>query len=259
MACTPPTITVGSKTISTSDFQNAKDLIDLVSGDGGDPTLDGYEENIATGNNTAGRRGIQVGNISVQTSLPTTISHTPVAEDMSPAKGGNGTPVSSAIWNRNYNYHLSTNFTVSNLTIDALFPNRLIDYNGYSIDTRFSNLQNLAVNILEPILTRFGNIKINSGLRNATSTPSGISQHVTGQACDIQIEGWSYALYWDAAIWIKNNIPFDQFIFEHSDKTGLAWFHLSYNKNGNRPVSSTTKVMTMFRNHYDPGLKKFES
>lgn len=257
MSCTPPTITVGGVTISTSDFQNAKDLIDLVSGDGGDPSLDGYDENIATGNNTAGRRGVQIGNISTQTSLPPAIEHSSTLSDMTPAKGGNGTPIPPSVWNRNYNYMLSANFAVKNLTIESLFPNQLIDYAGYNIDARFTNLQNLAVNVLEPMLAKFGKIRINSGLRNATSTPSGVSQHITGEACDIQVSGWTYSMYWDAAIWVKNNIPFDQFIFEHSDKTGLAWFHLSYSKGGNRPVSTRTKVMTMYRNHYDPGLKRF--
>jgi hypothetical protein len=257
MSCAPPTITVGGVTISTSDFQNAKDLIDLVSGDGGDPTLDGYDENIAGGNNTSGRRGVQLGSISTQTSLPSSIAHSSSMTDMTPAKGGNGSPIPATIWNRNYDYLLSTNFTVKSLTVGTLFPNQLSNYMSYTQDARFCNLQNLSVNILEPLLAKFGKITVNSGIRNATSTPSGVSQHITGQACDIQVQGWTYARYWDAAIWIKNNIPFDQFIFEHSDKTGLAWFHLSYNKDGNRPVSAPTKVMTMYRNQYDAGLKRF--
>ncbi len=73
---------------------------------------------------------------------------------------------------------------------------------------------------------------------------------------DVQFAGWNYQTYWDNAAWVKDNIPYDQFIFEHSDKTGLAWFHLSFNNTGNRPATSPTKVMTMYRNHYDPGLQK---
>ena len=262
MSCTPPTITVGGVVLSTSDFENAKELLDTVSGAGGDPTLDEYEENIAAGNNTAKRRGIQVpsspgGSIPQQTSPPSKISQTAKESDMTPGKGGNGSPVACTPWSGSYDEQLSPNFKVRDFTINSVFPNQLIDYSGLTKDERFCNLKNLAVNIAEPLLAKFGHLNINSGLRNATSTPSGISQHITGQAFDVQIAGWTYARYWENAIWIKNNLPYDQFIFEHSDKTGLAWFHLSYNKTGNRPNGNVNKILTMYRNSYDPGLKRF--
>jgi len=73
----------------------------------------------------------------------------------------------------------------------------------------------------------------------------------------VQFAGWTYERYWQATAWIKDNLPYDQFIFEHSDRTGLAWFHLSYNRSGNRPVTQRTKVMTMYRNQYSPGLLRY--
>ena len=91
---------------------------------------------------------------------------------------------------------------------------------------------------------------------NSVKAP-GISQHVTGQAIDVQFTGWSYERYWENAQWVKDNIPYDQFIFEHSSKNSLAWYHLSYNSTGNRAASVPSKVMTMYRNHYDSGLKKY--
>jgi hypothetical protein len=262
MACTPPTITVGGVTLSTSDFENAKELLNTVSGDGGDPTLDGYEENIATGNNTAGSRGIQIpsslnGTIPQQTSLPPPISQQSTDSNLTSGKGGNGIPVACTPWSMSYDEQLSPNFKVRDFTIGAVFPNELNDYPGYTKDERFCNIKNLAVNIAEPLLAKFGYLTINSGIRNKTSTPSGVSQHITGQAFDVQFAGWTYAKYWENAVWVKDNLPYDQFIFEHSDKTGLAWFHLSYNKLGNRPNGTASKVLTMYRNRYDPGLKRF--
>ena len=258
MACSPPTTTIDGVTLSTDEFQNAAQLLNEVSGDGGDPTADGYDESVASGNNASGATGVQFTG-SVQTSPPPGITQASSASnDTQPAYKA-GTPVAGAPWPGDYNMHLSPNFTVKNFTIGALFPNPLIDLPQYGITAiqRCDNLRNLAINVAEPMLAKFGPFSINSGVRNTNTTPKGVSQHVSGQACDIQIAGWPYAKYWENAAWIKDNIPYDQFIFEHSDKTGLAWFHLSFNSGGNRPAADPTKVMTMYRNGYSSGLKRF--
>lgn len=260
MSCNAPTITVGGVTMSTSDFENAAELVNKVSGDSGDPTLDEYTENIANGNNTTSTTGVQIpvtGDPPKQTTLPTPSPVPPVVSDTKAAPGGDGVHIPPSSWNGNYDTLLSSNFKVRDFTINAIFPNQLITYGTYTADARFSNLRALASNVAEPILAKFGKFNVNSGLRNKTSTPSGISQHITGQAIDIQFPGWTYARYWENAAWIRDNIPYDQFIFEHSDKTGLAWYHLSYNLDGNRAASVRTKVMTMYRNHYDPGLHNY--
>jgi hypothetical protein len=257
MSCAAPTIVVGGVTLSTSDFENAQEIMNTVSGDGGDPTLDEYEENIANGNNSNNRTGVQFP-ASTQTSLPTP-SPFPASQtdDRKPADN-NGNPTGCTIWDgSDYNTPLSPNFTLRQFTVNAVFPFPLTAYPGYTAQTRFCNLQNLAVNIAEPLRARFGAFSVNSGIRNKTSTSSGISQHITGQAMDVQFPGWTYARYWENAAWVKDNIPYDQFIFEHSDRTGLAWYHLSFNMSGNRSASLPTKVMTMYRNHYDPGLKRY--
>jgi hypothetical protein len=101
-------------------------------------------------------------------------------------------------------------------------------------------------------------MQITSGIRNINTLNGGrVSQHVTGQAMDVQFTGWSYERYWDNAKWVKDNIPYDQFIFEHSSRTGSAWYHLSFNAAGNRAAGSADKVMTMYRNHFDSGLKRY--
>jgi hypothetical protein len=261
MACTPPTIVVGGVLLSTSDFQNAQELLNNVSSASGDPTLDAYEESVAEGNNTAGRSGVLLpntpqGTIPGQTTLPPAITQPPQQSNDQVARGGNGTPVPGIAWSGDYDQLLSPNFKLRDFTVNAYWPNYLTDYPGYPIQTRFNNLRNLAINVAEPLLKKFGRPRINSGLRNKTSG-SGLSQHVTGEAADFQFSGWNYTRYWDAAQWIKDNIQFDQFIFEHSSTTGLAWFHLSYRSTGNRPTTVNTKVMTMYRNHFSPGLKRY--
>jgi hypothetical protein len=258
MSCTPPTVVIGGETLSTSDFQNAADLLNTVSGDGGDPTADGYDESVAGGNNTSGAHGVQFTG-DKQTSSPPPITQQADASNDGKPTYKQGTPVTCLVWTGDYNMQLSPNFTVKSFSLKALYKNPLIDLPAYSItaNQRCCNLQNLAMNIAEPLLAKFGTLNINSGIRNINTTPFGVSQHVSGQAIDVQFSGWSYARYWENAAWVKDNIPYDQFIFEHSDKTGLAWFHLSYNKTGNRLAADPTKVMTMYRNHYSPGLKRF--
>ena len=261
--CAAPTITVGGVTLSTSDFQNAQVLLSTVSGDQGDPTLDEHTENIANGNNTKGSSGVQLpsapaGTPPVQTALPPPIPEPAQQTVDTPSRGGNGQPVSCDIWDgTNYDVQLSPNFKLRQFTINAVFPNQLIDYFSFTKQERFCNLQNLAVNVAEPLRAKFGSFNINSALRNKTSTPNGISQHITGQAMDIQFDGWTYARYWDNAMWVKDNIPYDQFIYEHSSTTGLVWYHLSFNKDGGRPISSPNKVLTMYRNNYSPGLRRY--
>ncbi len=258
MSCNPPTVIIDGVTLSTSDFQNASDLLNTVSGDGGDPTADGYDESVAGGNNSNGTHGVQFSGAQ-QTAPPGVITQQADESNDSKPSYKQGAAVTCLTWAGDYNLRLSPNFTVKSFSIGALYKNPLIDLPIYGLtaNQRCCNLQNLATNIAEPMLVKFGIFRINSGIRNINTTAHSVSQHVSGQAFDIQVPGWTYARYWENAAWVKDNIPYDQFIFEHSDKTGLAWFHLSYNKNGNRAVDDRTKVMTMYRNNYSPGLKRF--
>lgn len=259
MSCAAPAVVVGGVTLSTSEFTNAQELL-TVSGSGGDPTVDGYNESIANGNNTNSSSGVQFPP-PTQTTPPTPIPFPASQTDDRKPPQANGTdptcPVFAVVDNATYDIQLSPNFKVRNFTINAVFKNQILPFPGLTPQDRVCNLKGVATNICEPMLAKFGPFNINSGLRNQNTTPSGISQHVKGEAVDIQFAGWTYARYWENAAWIKDNIPYDQFIFEHSDKTGLAWYHLSFNRAGNRAASLPTKVMTMYRNHFSPGLKRY--
>lgn len=130
MACTSPKIVVGGVTISTSDFENARELMTRVSGDGGDPTLDEYDENIANGNNDKGRAGVQFP-ASKQTSLPTSIPDAAAATNDSAPPGLSGSSVVCVPWSGNYSQALSTHFKVKDFTVGALFPNQMQDFPAF--------------------------------------------------------------------------------------------------------------------------------
>ncbi len=259
MGCKAPTIVVGGVTMSTSEAENAQALLDELGGDNGDPTFDEYNSNIAGGNNANGTSGVQVGNPSTQTSLPGAPTTPPLKSDDKVPPDTPGTPVTCGSWTGNYDDQLSPNFKVRNFTVNAFYPNQLIDAGGLTASQRCCNLQALAVNIAEPLLAKFGKFRINSAIRNQDTVKApNMSQHMTGQAFDIQFPGWSLDKYWEMAPWVRDNISYDQFIYEYSDKSGSVWFHLSFNQKGNRKPGDPLKVMTMWHNKYDHGgLKRY--
>ena len=99
------------------------------------------------------------------------------------------------------------------------------------------NLTHLVLHVLQPLRDVIGeSIPISSGYRSPALNKlvGGVSnsQHVTGQAADIAIGGnMTKGKQWFN--YIKNNLPFDQLIWEHN-KQGVYWIHVSYNKDGNR-------------------------
>jgi hypothetical protein len=254
MGCAAPKITVGGVTMSTSVYENSLEVM-KVGSDLADPTADEREDYIANGKNTKGSFGMQPSdNMPTQTASPDEISTAGKKSNNTPAPGKTGINSNCAIWDGvDYDYQLSTNFKLRDFTINALFPNQVIDYKSYTKQARFCNLLNVAVNIAEPMRSKFGTFNINSGLRNSNSTATGLSQHCVGQAIDIQFPNWSYDTYWQNAQWIKDNIPYDQFIFEHGNR---PWLHLSFSMSGGRAVSDPHKVMTMWKGQMSSGLRK---
>lgn len=93
--------------------------------------------------------------------------------------------------------------------------------------------KDLCENVFEPIRAHVGRpIKINSGYRskllNKAVGGSPTSQHVTGQAMDLDLHDR------DLFEWIIDNIEFDQLIYEFGDDQNAGWFHISYVKGHNR-------------------------
>jgi len=100
------------------------------------------------------------------------------------------------------------------------------------------NLKALCENVLEKIRINFGKpLSINSGYRgpklNKAIGGAKNSQHMTGQAVDIEMVGMDNKILF---CWIKDNLEFDQLILEYY-KPGIpdsGWVHVSWNSNGNR-------------------------
>ena len=108
-------------------------------------------------------------------------------------------------------------------------------YNSPGI-TQLINMTYLCIYVLEPLRVAMGHpIKIGSGFRckalNKAVGGVSNSQHLTGQAADLCIDGdIQKGKRWFE--WIKTHCEFDQLIWEHNTKTGSYWVHVSYNAFG---------------------------
>ena len=107
------------------------------------------------------------------------------------------------------------------------------------------NFKKLAENVFQPIRDHFGvPIRISSGYRsealnkaiggagkmvNGKYVPS--SQHCKGEAIDIDMDGTSITNK-QVFDYIKDNLDFDQLIYEFGTSTNPDWVHVSYESTG---------------------------
>lgn len=101
------------------------------------------------------------------------------------------------------------------------------------------SLKALATNIFQPIREYFGKpIAVSSGYRSkalndAIPGSSKTSQHSVGEALDLDQDGKSTGVTNKMVFdYIKNNLNFDQLIWEFGTDTNPDWVHVSYKANG---------------------------
>jgi hypothetical protein len=111
-----------------------------------------------------------------------------------------------------------------------------------------ANFMLLAEKIFEPIREHFGvPIHISSGYRskelNAKIGGSATSQHCKGQAVDIDMDNSTNGVTnADVFNFIKDNLPFDQLIWEFGNEDNPDWVHVSYVPNGRKQILKAFKM-----------------
>ena len=108
-------------------------------------------------------------------------------------------------------------------------------------DEHLGNMLTVAQMIFQPLRDWVGGpIKINSFYRspklNSAIGGSSRSQHCNGQAIDID-DVYGHKTNAEMYHWIKDNLDFDQMIWEFGTDENPAWVHVSYvdaDKNRNR-------------------------
>lgn len=134
-----------------------------------------------------------------------------------------------------YTELLSKYIRLKDVTINAQTRGHQIPVGGWqglTLGQIVTNLQSLCVNVLDPIIEKYGDsVIILSGFRQDASS----SQHTRGEAVDIRFKNLPTNEYHTRAAQLIQEIPFDQLIAEYqTGGSGLPWIHISYKANSNR-------------------------
>ena len=151
--------------------------------------------------------------------------------------------------------HLTKNFTLEELTKSETALR--FDLDNEPNDEQLANLVALCECVLQPVRDHFGKgVKVNSGFRSAESNAavggSRTSDHVKGQAADIEIPGVPNA---DLAQWIMDNLEYTQLILEFYTPgiPDSGWVHVSYDPE-NLKKQELTAMKVAGKTQYVPGL-----
>jgi len=130
--------------------------------------------------------------------------------------------------------------------------------NNMPTEEHIRNLKLLAENIFEPIRANFRiPIRISSGYRskslNSYIAGSMTSQHCKGEAIDIDMDGNPHGIT-NAQVfeYIKNNLPFDQLIWEFGNNENPDWVHVSYSSTGKQRKQALKAIKENGRTQYKP-------
>ena len=127
--------------------------------------------------------------------------------------------------------NLSKNLTLAEVTKSTTAKRLGIDNTPDEWTTE--NLRQVAINIFQPLREAFGcPIYVSSGYRSAELNTaiggSSRSQHVEGRALDLDADVYGGCTNSQVFNWIKENVEFDQLIWEFGDEDNPDWVHVSY-------------------------------
>jgi hypothetical protein len=151
--------------------------------------------------------------------------------------------------------NLTTNFSLNELTKSEIALR--MDLDNTPGEAEIASLKLLAEKVLQPVRDHFGKgVKCNSGFRasavNQAAGGSKTSDHVKGQAADIEIPGVPNA---ELAQWIMDNLEYTQLILEFYTPgiPDSGWVHVSYDPN-NLKKQELTAMKVAGKTQYVPGL-----
>ena len=104
---------------------------------------------------------------------------------------------------------------------------------------QFSNMVYVAENVFQPVREHFGvPIYVSSFFRsealNKAVRGSSSSTHIKGEAMDLDADVYEGVTNAQIFEYIKNNLEFDQLIWEFGTDENPAWVHVSLSKRNNR-------------------------
>jgi len=151
---------------------------------------------------------------------------------------------------------LSRNLSLGEFTNSQTAKRRGID--NTPTEEHLEAAKVLAENIFQPIREHFGcPIYISSGYRsealNEAIGGSKTSQHSKGEAIDIDMDYRKGPDNEEIFFFIRDNIDFDQMIWEFGDADRPDWVHVSYNSDGKqRGQILAAKRNSKGKTYYEP-------
>lgn len=139
---------------------------------------------------------------------------------------------------------LTKHFTLEEMTASESAIK--LGINNVPTEAQIINLTVLCDKVLEPVREHFEKpILVSSGYRSRTLNVaiggSKTSQHCYGQAVDINNKG-SELLNAQIFFWIKDNLEYDQLIWEFGNSKEPEWVHVSFASVNRKQVLKATKV-----------------
>jgi zinc D-Ala-D-Ala carboxypeptidase len=122
-------------------------------------------------------------------------------------------------------------------------------------EEHLANMKFVAANVFDPV-RRFVNGPLHASsfyrskaLNDAIGGSSSTSQHMKGEAIDIDCDTFGYGSNAGVFTFIKKYLEFDQLIFEYPDIHGNpAWVHVSLRRDG----KNRKQVLVKLRDRYIP-------
>jgi zinc D-Ala-D-Ala carboxypeptidase len=152
---------------------------------------------------------------------------------------------------------LSANLSLAEVTRSETAKRRGIS--NMPTPEHIENFKKLAINIFQPIREHFGKpILISSGYRSAELNKaiggSLSSQHCSGEAIDIDMDGTDIT---NAQIfhYIKDNLNFDQIIWEFGTDKNPDWVHVSFAANRSQRKQMLVAKKVNGKTTYTPYVK----
>lgn len=173
---------------------------------------------------------------------------------------------------------LSRHFTLGDVTTRVNDPSMQFPLTAQGDRTKFdiiSNLKSLTVNSLDPIKQQYPNLQISDAFRptveniqknyndnnaikalyttvlrtdlsaEAQNKLKTADVYNLGNAANLHFKGVTAADYFDIAVWIRDNVAFDQLRLEYTTLgTGQPWISIINNPSGNRSPTDQGKVVT---------------
>jgi hypothetical protein len=151
---------------------------------------------------------------------------------------------------------LSENLSLAEVTRSETAKRRGIS--NMPTPEHIENFKKLAENVFQPIRNHFGvPIHISSGYRskalNTAIKGSLNSQHSLGEAIDIDMDGSANGVTNKMVFdFIKDNLDFDQMIWEFGNSTNPDWVHVSYKSSGKQRKQILRAVKSAGKTSYVP-------